>query len=239
MNLLDVFTALTYGELKQLKLGNFVPENAESAPDPVSYAAIMSDINLGLTELHKRLWLRTEELYVQQYEHIETYVLAWKYAATNTASAEVYKYILDTVAKPFEDNVLKIEECYNEIGELIPLNDPSDDESIFTPTYRSIQVPNPVSANIVAVQYRANHPKLIYELGMDPADTEITIPESLLEALLYYVAMRNFSSLNSDDNHEGNNYRKKFEDSIAQYKVAGLNTQPEIDNNNFDAKGWP
>jgi len=238
MNLYNVFTALTYGELKQLKLGNFVPENAESAPDPKSYAALMSDINLGLTELHKRLFLRSEELYVQQYEHIETYVLTWKYAATNSGSAEPYKYILDTVAKPFADNVLKIEECYNEIGELIPLNDPTEDESIFTPSYNSIQVPNPVSANIVAVQYRANHPKLVYELGMDPEDVEIDIPESLLEALLYYVAMRNFSSLNSDDNHEGNNYRKKFEESILQYKMAGLNIQPEMENSNFDGRGW-
>jgi len=238
MNLLDVFTALTYGELKQLKLSNFVPGDAESAPDPTSYAAIMSDINLGLTELHKRLFLRSEELYVQQYENIETYVLAWKYAASNAASTELYKYILDTVENPFQDNVLKIEECYNEIGEKIVLNDPTDDESIFTPTYRSIQVPNPVSANIVAVQYRANHPKLVYELGMDPEEVEVAIPDSLLEALLYYVAMRNFSSLNSDDNHEGNNYRKKFEDSIAQFKLTGLGIQPEVENSNFDGRGW-
>lgn len=237
MNLLDVFSALTYGELKQLKLAHFHSEDSESAPDSSSYAPLISDINLGITELHKRLWLRTEELYIQQYAHIEHYILAPKYAA-QFGSAEPYKYILDTVENPFQDNVLKIEECYNEIGELLVLNDPTDSESLFTPTYRSLQVPNPVSANIIGIQYRANHPKLVYVPGVEPEDIEIALPESLLEPLLYYVAMRNFSSLNSDDNHEGNNYHKKFEDSVAQYRIVGLNTQPEISNSNFDARGW-
>jgi hypothetical protein len=238
MNLLDVFTALTYGELKQLSLGNFCPDDAESAPDTADYAQIMSHINLGLTELHKRFLLRTEELYVQQYSHIETYVLSWEYAATNDASAQPYKYILDTVGNPFPDNVLKIEECYNEIGELLVLNKASDDESLFTPTYRSIQVPAPVSANILGVQYRAAHPKVVYERGMDPEDFDIGIPEGLLEALLYYVAMRCFTGLNTDDNHEGNNYLKKFEASCKQYKFEGLGVQAELDNSNFDARGW-
>ena len=238
MNLQDVFTALTYGELKSLSLGNFCPEDYESAPDPQQYAQIMSHITLGLTELHKRFWLRTEELYIQQYAHIQNYNLTWPYAATNTDSSETYKYILDTAENPFTDNVLKVEECYNEIGEPIPLNNAKDDESLFTPTFRSIQVPNPVSANVLAVQYRADHPKLVYERGMDPADVDIGLPRGLLEALLYYVGMRNFSGINMDDNHEGNNYLKKFDASCKQYKLEGLNIQPEVDNNNFDARGW-
>ena len=238
MNLQDVFTALTYGELKSLSLGNFSTDDYESKPDPLNYAQIMSHITLGLTELHKRFWLRTEELYIQQYAHIQIYNLTWPYAATNTASTETYKYILDTVNNPFTDNVLKVEECYNEIGELLVLNNSTDDESLFTPTFRSIQVPNPVSANVLAVQYRADHPKLEYVKGMNPADIDIALPRGLLEALLYYVAMRNFSGLNTDDNHEGNNYLKKFDASCAQYKLEGLNIQPEMENSNFDARGW-
>jgi hypothetical protein len=238
MNLLDVFTALTYGELKQLSLGNFCAGENESAPLPENYAQVMSHINLGLTELHKRFWLRTEELYVQQYSHIETYILAWPYAATNTGSPEAYKYILDTVANPFQDNVLKIEECYNEIGELLVMNDDSDDESLFTPTFRSIQVPNPVSANILGVQYRAAHPKIEYTAGMVAADIDIALPRGLLEALLYYIAMRSFSGPQVDDNNNGAVYGKKFEDSCTRYKLEGLNIQPELDNNNFDARGW-
>lgn len=238
MNLLDVFTALTYGELKTLSLGNFCSEDYESAPDPQDYAQIMSHITLGLTELHKRFWLRTEELYVQQYAHIQIYTLSWPYAATNTESTETYKYILDTAENPFTDNVLKIEECYNEIGELLILNNGKEEESLFTPTFRSLQVPNPVSANILAVQYRADHPKLVYTKGMNPASIDVALPGGLLEALLYYIAMRNFSSLNTDDNHQASNYRKKFEASCVQYKLEGLNIQPEMENNNFDARGW-
>ena len=238
MNLLDVFTALTYGELKTLSLGNFCPEDYESTPDPKDYAQIMSHITLALTELHKRFLLSTEELFIQQYAHIEIYSLTWPYAATNAGSSETYKYILDTSENPFQDNVLKVEECYNEIGEQLILNESKEDESLFTPSFNTIQVPNPVSANVLGVQYRADHPKLVYTKGMNPAEVEVALPRGLLEALLYYVAMRNFSGLNTDDNHEGNNYRSKFEQSCAQYKLDGLNLQPEMENNNFDARGW-
>jgi hypothetical protein len=238
MNLLDVFKALTYGELKSLSLGNFCAEDFESAPDPLHYAQIMSHLQLGLTELYTRFLLRTDEIFVQQYEHIEIYSLTWPYCATNTASTEPYKYVLDSAESPFQDNVLKIEECYNEIGEPLFLNESEQEESMFTPSFNTIQVPNPVSANVIGVQYRANHPRLEWVKGMKPEEVEVELPWGLLEALLYYVGMRAFSGVNTDNDQTGTSYWKKFEASCQRYKTKGLQVEPEVQNSNFDAKGW-
>ena len=238
MNLKDVFTALTYGELKSLALGDFCAEDFESAPDPLHYAQIMSHIQLGLTELYTRFLLRVDEIFVQQYEHIEIYSLTWPYCVTNTASTEPYKYVLDSTESPFQDNVLKIEECYNEIGEKLVLNESDDDESMFTPSFNTIQVPQPVSANVIGVQYRANHPRLEYVKGMKPEEIEIELPWGLMEALLYYVGMRAYSGTNTDASQQSTNYWKRFEASCERYKLKGLQVEPEVQNSNFDACGW-
>lgn len=243
MNLADVFTALTYGELKSLALGNFCAEDFESAPDPLHYAQVMSHIQLGLTELFTRFLLRTDILYVQQYEQIEIYSLTWPYCATNVASTQPYKYVLDSAESPFQDNVLKIEECYNEIGEPLLLNESTKNEageetSLFTPSFNTIQVPTAVSVNVMEVMYRANHPRLVWTKGIDPATVEIDLPWGLLEALLHYVGMRAYSGINTDNNSAAGLYWKKFEDSCERYKLNGLQVQPEVQNANFDARGW-
>ena len=82
------------------------------------------------------------------------------------------------------------EEVFDEEGNLLFLNDPTEEWSLYTPSYRSIQMPYPNEFNTVAVQYRAAHPKLIWSVDIDPATVDVAVPESLYEALLYYVAHR-------------------------------------------------
>lgn len=234
--LLDIFTDLTYGELQGTHLGNLIPEDNESEPDPKSYAQIMSHINLGLREIYKRFLLSSKEIYIQQYEQIETYVLDSKYADSNTASLEPIKYIMDSVTNPFQDDILKIEQVYNEVGELLFLNDFTEELSIFTPSYRSLQIPWPNEFNTVAVQYRAAHPKLLYIRGTDPETVDVAVPESLYEALLLYVAYRALP--NSDGGVEKAAMKQLFEASCSQIERLGLKIQGEPGDWRFDVKGW-
>jgi len=239
MTLLDILKDLTYGELAQLRIGDLLAGEPESQPDPVRYEQIISHINLGLKEIYKRFFLRSREIYIQQYEQINTYVLSSKYAQTNVASLEPIKYIMDTVDDPFQDDTLKIEEVYDEAGNKLPLNDITEELSVFTPTYRSIQIPNPNNDNTLSVQYRACHPRIVYTgVGFDPADVEIMLPNSLHEALLYYVANRAFASLNRDQGTEGNDYWQKFEKSCQLVDQLGLEVQGEPGDWRFDTHGW-
>lgn len=238
MMLLDLMKDLTYGELAQFKIGEFIPGEFESAPDPTRYEQLISAVNLGLKEIYKRFFLSSKEIYIQQYEQISTYILSSAYAQSNVASTEDPKYIMDTAALPFEDDILKIEEVYDEEGNKLPLNDITEDLSVFTPNYRSIQVPYPDNENTMSVQYRASHPRIVYTADIDPATVEILLPNSLHEALLYYVASRFAASLGHDQGNEGQQYYQKFIASCKMVEELGLEVQGEPGDWRFDARGW-
>lgn len=65
------------------------------------------------------------------------------------------------------------------------------------------------------VVYRANHPKIVKEVGyFNLEEVTFELPETHLEALLYYVASRMLKPGGLSGNtvfHEGNNYWQKFE----------------------------
>ena len=240
MTLLDLLKDLTYGELAQYKIGNLIPGEHESEPDPTRYDQLTSAVNLGLKEIYKRFFLASREIYIQQHEEIATYVLSKRYAQTNTDSDIPIedRYIMDSVDKPFLDDTLKIEEVYDEEGNIIPMNDITEELSVFTPTYRSVQIPYPNDDNTMSIQYRACHAKITYVKGMDPEAIEIELPNSLHEALLYYVAGRFASSLGGDQGQEGSDYYQKFKNSCDLVGKEGLEVQGEPGDWRFDQGGW-
>jgi hypothetical protein len=238
MILYDLLKDLTYGEFAQLKIGNLIPGEYESEVDPTRYEQLMTAINLALKEIYKRFFLSSKEIYIQQHSEIAIYVLDSKYAQSNVASPEDPKYIMDTVDIPFEDDILKIEEVYDEGGNKLPINDITEDLSVYTPNYKSIQVPYPDDANTMAVQYRACHPQVVYTRGMDPSKVEIWLPNSLHEAFLYYVAARLMAPVSGGDGNSGVEYMQKFENSCLKVDELGLEIQAEPGDWRFDATGW-
>jgi hypothetical protein len=240
MNLLELLQDLTYGELAALEMGKFIPGEPESQPDPTSYAQLTSHINLGLKEIYKRFFLLSREIYIELREETSIYMLHSKYAQTNTDSLIPIedRYIMDTDADPFTDDCLKIEEVYDEAGVHLPMNDINEETSIHTPSYRTIQVPYPNDDITYAVQYRACNTKIEYTADMDPSMIDLPVPNSLHEALLYYVASRAYTSLGGDGGIEGNDYFQRFENSCAKVSELGLEVQTEPVNWRFDENGW-
>lgn len=241
MTLKELLKDLTYGELARLKLGGLIPGgDFEAEVDPSRYEQLLTHINLGLKAIYKRFFLLSRETYVEMVEEKALYVLDRKYAQTNTDSVIPIedRYIADSVDNPFLDDILKIEEVYDEGGNKLPLNDVTEELSIFTPSYRSIQVPYPVAGNTYAVQYRATHPKIEYEAALDPDNVEIALPNSLHEALLYYVASRVFAAKGGDQGTEGNDYWQKYHRSCEMVEQLGLEVQGEPGIWRFDERGW-
>lgn len=235
MILQSILKDLTYGELQGLRIGNLLPGEGESEPDPHQYEQIISYINLGLTEIYKRFFLRSVEIYVQEHQEIATYLLHSDFAQSNVVSVEDPKYIMDTPELPFQDDILKIEEVYDEAGVKIALNDISDEYSIYTPTYRSIQVPYPDDNTTIAVQYRANHPRISANVTTEAADIEVAIPNSLYEALLYFVGSRAHRPINPEKSAD---YWQMFKRSVDDVERLGLEVQGEPGDWRFDAHGW-
>jgi hypothetical protein len=237
MILESILKDLTYGELQGLRIGNLLPGEATSEPDPHQYEQIISYLNLGMTELYKRFFLKSREIYLQEHAEISTYLLHSDYSLANTASAiaESERYIIDTPTEPFTDDILKIEEIYDEAGVRIPLNDINEELSIYTPSYRSVQIPYPNDNTSVSIQYRADATKVVANVATDASTVEVDCPNSLYEALLYYIGSRAHRASNME---KSNDYWMMFKKCVQDVDTLGLEVQGEPTSWRFDDHGW-
>ena len=227
MLLSDILESLQYGELSQVSASNF---NLNEDKDR---KRIISNINLGLTEIYKRLPLKLKEVIIQQYPHIATYELLDKFSQTK--GTETYKYIEDSSYDEFhESEVIRVDQIYTEDREEIPLNNDRAIYSIFTPTANSLQIPYPEEENAISVIYKAK-PKTI---SVDaPNSTYVEIPDFLLEPLLTYVASRFLMTVNSETN-DTPNYFAKFEGLIQNINMLGLVNKDNFSNEKVYYDGW-
>jgi len=234
MYLSEIFDQLTQGELSSLFLG----KTDETGIQISDYPKIVPHINLAVTELHKRFSLRVDEVSIQQYDQIQKYYLQSKFAQTNTDSSEPIKYIVDSQYAPFNGNVLRIEKVIDELGRELFINESDEYWSVHTPSFDCVQVPYPEKENQMLVTYRADVESKILIPGLDPKRAWVAIPTHLLEALLYYVASRVFSAVNTDGMNEGNTYLAKFEKSVLKAQELGLDVEDNTNNVKLDDNGW-
>jgi hypothetical protein len=199
---------------------------------------VIAHLNLALTELHKRFWLSSKELFVKLYPHIQIYHLDKEYAIQNKLSVQVPKYIIDSVYAPFDNDLLKIEIIFNECGECVPLNDRTDPKSLYTPQWNSVQVPLPYKDSSILVQYRADHPRIEWTPTLEPKNVQVNVPMGLMEPLCLFIGHRAYRALNSDGGQESMNYLQQFEAACTRAIDAGLQVTSNTTNLKLDHHGW-
>lgn len=88
--------------------------------------------------------------------------------------------------------------------------------------YRSFLLENPRNDLLFAV-YKASAPRLI------SLDDEIDIPDSMIDALLAYIAYLGHSTINKDNTNESTAYYRRFDDACTSLDYQGyrisLNTE--------------
>lgn len=236
MLLSDVFRRLKSGELESYFVGSDLIDSIGSEYWP----QMIDNINMALTKMHTKFPLIEQQVVLQQYEHIAVYTLDSQFAETNTTSNEPYKYIKDSKYEPFNDNILRIDRVYNECMDYkLPINDPNDCCSVFTPAYNKLQVPTPEKENALIIVYRGDHTQIPVTVT-DPTVIKINIPKYLDEALLAYVGHRYLSGKNTEltSNLSSKLYAKYLsicneieERNLVLQAQGGINTHPEI-------QGW-
>jgi hypothetical protein len=239
MLLSDIFLQLTHGELAGLAIGGAEGNGVLPHDRP----AIISHINLGLTELHKRFDLRREEVIVQQYDHIQKYYLEKKYAVHGSGDIVSINppifYIKDSVEHPFEENVLRIEQVINEKGEELYKNDENSYWSVWCPQFNCVQVPYADSANSMCIKYRASHERIDPSPNTIPEEVDIHFPDSHLQALLNFVAARIHASKPTMDGITGSaEYTAKFEASCVKLKELNLEQKDTPSNQKLLIRGF-
>jgi hypothetical protein len=232
MFLTEIFDQLTYGELGQINIGGATMGEIVSN----NYPAMVSHLNTGLTRIHTRFDLKEGEVIIQQYEEITDYILRPKYTmSTGTAPN---KYIVDSVALPFADDILKIEQAFDEEGKEIALNRPGDDFSYFTPGFDTLQIPEPNNSNATSVIYRARHAK-ISSVDIDPDTTLIDIPEAFMEPIVYFMASRVFSSRGSTEfGNESAMHFARYDAACVALETYGAINKTIDEGSHFVRGGW-
>lgn len=202
MELIDLFSRLSHGELSNLSIGNegkgYIKD--EDIPKMVAYT------NEGLLRLYSRFILNTKQLMIEQVKHITNYHLNIKHAESTGAKGH-WPYIKDLPGEPFIGDVIRVLEVYDSSGRERVLNDKDDPDSLFTPAPQTLQVPRPVDGQSLAVLYQARH----YELMDDDLHQTIELPFVLEGALRSYIAYKVYSHMNGQDNiiqgrEHANNY---------------------------------
>lgn len=209
MVLSELFKYLSYGELSQLSLGTGSGGEISESDFPT----LAAHVNLGLSQIYTRLPLKQEQTVIALQTGISTYTV--------------------------DGNVIKIEQVVTEKGTQLPINDPADDTSVFTPAYNQVQVPNAESGNLIAVIYRAGHDKISLSRGLDANVVEVDLPDALIEALLSYVVGRVLLSRGAGESaNEGATYLQRFELAIQQYENTGLIQKEQTSNTRLEMNGW-
>lgn len=235
MRLSELFEYLTYGELSQLSISG----EEQGMITTANQGAVITAINLGLIELHKRFPIKMGMVIVQQMTGVTEYHLDNRYAYTNphaTDDSVYYKYIIDSVAQPFTNDVLLIEGISDELNYTYTINEESDCSTIITKGATTIDVPNPDAEIALFVNYRAAPVKIDTKVS-DADDVVIDIPPQYLEPLLSFVANRFFTSFNAS-NPEAGMYFSKFEAACALIDKNGLHHKNGNINSKFGCNGW-
>lgn len=234
MLLSELFMYLAYGELSQMAIGT----NNRGGIDESDYPTLISHINLGLTNLHSRLPLKQSQVIIAQQSDRILYPLTSIYA-TNSNSEEKNKFILDSATAPFINDVLKIEEVYTDKNILLSLNDSTNTESLFTPSFNTLQIPSPKSNKVLAVLYRANHPQLPAKRGVDISALNVDIPTVLIEPLLTFIVGRVVAAgSNQASIQEAAAYQQKFELQVQQIINSGALSVDHPSNLRLRSNGW-
>ena len=250
MLLSDIYLQLQEGELSQIfpGTGDLVTGNGDMPS--TQYQKLWPHVKLGLTELHKRFNLRESEFSIVLQPGQIAYPLQSRFAASNASSREPVRYIEDT-SEPFTDNLTQVEQIWGTLNERdyeIPQNNRARPDAVRLPRYNNLIIPDdPEKApwlretSELRVVYRADHPSIDEDLLRTPAEIEIDLPSTFLEALLYFIAMRVHTPLGGmlgETMSEGNNWAAKFEAEVRELKMLNL----EIDNldgqSMFQSGGW-
>ncbi len=193
ITLQEIFDNLATGELSGLSIGNSQAGSIVEA----DYPKIVAHINLGLVDLYKRFPLRQGEIQLHQHADVTTYYLRSDHVADVDSMDEDF-YIEEVDDVPFLDDIIKVTEVTDSLGDDVGLNDTNKPlTGVFTPSFDIIKSVPYDPPEILSITYQAKYPKITISDPFDPEDVKLYIPDFIIEALMLYVAMRIYRGMNS------------------------------------------
>lgn len=213
--------------------------NNASGLTPNNYPEVIGILNDTIQRLYVEFpENKHRQVFIELRDEMYFYVLDRKYAQTNTESTEPVKYIADTPDNPFNSEVLSIISAFDEEGNPLPINEPLDPRSIFTPDFKTIQVMLPVTGNTIVIVYQGGPQPLLSE-GDGYLEQEVDIP-----AFATYLAkldvithiLQNRKTEHSEG--EANKYFQLYQMELQKLKDKGYGMIAGTHTEKFDTNGW-
>lgn len=182
----DIINAARYSEL-----GNTaIKDNTD---------AILTFMNLGLLELHKRFPLRVEQT-----------VLTLSNTTTTFNLPSTFMYPLAAYGEDKDGNI--------DMEHVLPINDESNPESIFFSTFKQVQVPDTLDGSSAVIVFAAKPDRYT----ADDLNIELDLPETLIEPLLHYIGYKAQLGIRGDAQAETNAHWLRFDRSCKQAQDLGV-----------------
>ena len=235
ITLQNLFTLLATGDLSHTKLGDSGTIQEED------WQTIVTQVNLGLTELHTRFVLKKYELQLQQHSDVTHYFLTSEHIG-EADNLDDFSYILFNEDIPLEDNILKILFIFDSLGNELLINDRTQDNPIICSTPTLLQMDPFDPPELLNIVYQANHPKIVITDKFDPAKVGLDIPDWLLPALCYYIASGVYRGINSSVTEGTVNpavtYAQQYELACQKLMVSQMSLTNDDTNYRFQRNGW-
>lgn len=228
----DVYKVLA---LTTLKSAGFITDD-KIGIEAWGKPEVLAHINEGLTRLHSRFVLRTNNCIVEMKEGRTDYPLLARYSYERFDPTKApYPYIMDTPQEPFQEDVIKILNVYDSKGVRRKLNDDHDKNGLFTPRPDVLQCMWPRHFEALNVLYQAKHPELTGD-----ENQEIDLPETLYSALENWVGYRYHTGLNTEGSTaKATEYLQLYESICGEVVDFDL-ANGSMSNTNvlFEKRGW-
>ena len=232
----DIFDLLANSEVLNTKL-NRSPNGALAEAE---YVKVVGNINLGLTELYKRFNLRQEELRLHILPEVSRYFLRQDRIALPDQMDD-RTYIEETEDCLEELRVIKVMQVRNENDFILPLNDNRSLLKIINISEDALHIYPVLSPQILTLVYQAFVEKIEICDDFNPAEYELDISDTVMDALLAFTASRlliSFEGESSNGVTKSMNYLNQYEMACQKIEQFGLQNQINDHNMRFEKDGW-
>lgn len=231
MQLQKFLSKLTNTTLRNLGVSEGITEktlNSEYRAEIIEY------INSGLNELYNKFQLKVDYIFLELQEGKTRYPLTSAHDMTNWSAPARELYIWKDSEDSFKDDLVKVIMVRDHSGIEIPLNDPNELFSVYTPEFNVLEVPVHFPRQIITIDYQAKHP-----IVSEDTD-EIQLPDGLYDVLAYFVAMQACSNMNSEGSvSNANKYAQLYENAITNFEALGTYEPKHRESYaKFYTRGW-
>lgn len=233
----ELFEMLATGEFSNMALSR----DHTGSIDEGEYSKVVNHINLGLVEIFKRFNLLQREVTIHADPSVSTYSIQPKFAVDyNLVSLMKYLEKPDDYDGYF--SVVKLLDIYDTDGTNYPMNDRHCEPAIMAMSHDTIKITGLEAATELCVIYQSWPTKIVVDDDLDPKEFNVSIPEIVVEALLYYVASRVYKPTGSNDStanaDKSAGYQQQYELACTKIGLYGLDTQDNDTRDKITEGDW-